>query len=164
LPLPGATGFPAPNRVAMRRAGANDNTATNASSPAEKEKEHPAAPANNDGVPGPLYERENRGATEATSPGGPCSVYHRSVIRCLSANYQSCHEQPQSLYLAILQNEAVRGRGPPLAGKPRLIRWGRLVPKTSQLPKRPTVGACECPSIALRTKYRACVHLFWQAR
>src|SRR4051794_8290548 len=52
------------------------------------------------------------------------------------------------------------------AGKPRLtvLRWGRLVPKTEQLPKPPTVGACECPSIALRTKYRGCFHLLWQAR
>jgi hypothetical protein len=37
-PLPGTTGFPAPSRVAMSRAGAAvDDTATNASGPAAKE-------------------------------------------------------------------------------------------------------------------------------
>jgi hypothetical protein len=34
------------------------------------------------------------------------------------------------------------------------LRRGRLVPKTLRLPKRPTVGACECLSLLLRTIYR----------
>ena len=34
------------------------------------------------------------------------------------------------------------------------VRRSRLVPKTSRLPKRPTVGASECLSLLLRTIYR----------
>jgi len=41
---------------------------------------------------------------------------------------------------------------------------GRLVPKTALLLKRPTAGACEYPSVLLRTIYRDRVHRLWQAR
>src|SRR2546430_8388200 len=40
----------------------------------------------------------------------------------------------------------------------------RVRPKTALLLMRPTVGAGECPSLLLRTKYRDCVHRLWQAQ
>jgi hypothetical protein len=66
----------------------------------------------------------------------------------------------------VLGYASGQGKGATLAGKPRLtvLRWGRLVPKTSRLPKRPTVGACEYPSVLLRTIYRDCVHRRWRGR
>jgi hypothetical protein len=59
-------------------------------------------------------------------------------------------------------------------GPPRQRDWRLRVPnsepsglpgrKTAQLLMRPTVGACECPSIPLRIKYRDCVRRLWQVR
>ncbi|SRR6266516_2204467 len=40
------------------------------------------------------------------------------------------------------------------------VRWLKKRPRLFAL----TVGAGECPSILLRTKYRDCVHRLWQAR
>src|SRR5436190_5955571 len=50
-----------------------------------------------------------------------------------------------------------RGKAP---GQPRVPNSEPSVlpgPNTVQLLMRPTVGACQCPSIPLRTKYRDCV-------
>jgi hypothetical protein len=47
---------------------------------------------------------------------------------------------------------------------PRTVIGLILRPKTAPLLMRLTLEAGECPSIPLRTKYRGCVHLFWQAR
>jgi hypothetical protein len=103
------------------------------------------------GASGPITDRGGQhGATEATLPAVPCS--------CGGAAIRAASRPPHSEPLRLSDFEDC------VMTPPSVLMRSRAAPKTARLLRRPTVGACECPSMLLRTKYRDCVHRLWQER